>query len=256
MTASGQFAGQVVLVTGGTKGLGRAICAAFADAGATVVTCARRPADEPDPRVEFAACDVRDAAAVEALIAGITERHGRLDVVVNNAGGTPFVPVAGSSPRIHQSILNLNLVAPLLVSMYAQPVMEAQPTGGVILNVSSLSGSRPSKGSAAYGAAKAGLESLTASLAAEWAPKVRVNCVVVGLLVTEQAELHYGDAEAIERINRVVPMGRMANPDDLTPVFLFLASPGAAYVTGACVPVHGGGELPAFLLLSDNAPGV
>ena len=247
------FTGKVVLVTGGTKGLGKGLCAAFADRHATVVTCGRTTPDpgSHDPRFEFVSCDVRNDEAVRALIDGIVARHGRLDVVVNNAGGSPFAKVAGSSPRFHQSIINVNLVAPLLVGMHANDVMQAQASGGVILNVSSVAASRPSPGTAAYAAAKAGLESLTRSLAAEWAPLVRVNCVVAGLIRTEQSDLHYGDDEGIERVSKAVPIGRLAEPADLADVFVFLASPMARYITGATVPVHGGGELPAFLLLAN-----
>ena len=245
--------GRVVLVTGGTKGLGKGICVAFLARNATVVTCGRSvpgPGNLP-PEIEFVECDVRDADAVSALIDGIIARHGRLDVLINNAGGSPHVMVAGSSPRFHQSIINLNLVAPLLVGMSANDVMQQQPAGGVIINISSVAASRPSPGTAAYGAAKAGLESLTRSLAAEWAPKVRVNCVVAGLIRTEQSHLHYGDEEGIAAVSSVVPIGRLADPADLADVFVFLASPMAKYITGASVPVHGGGELPAFLLMAN-----
>ena len=159
--------------------------------------------------------------------------------------------VAGSSPKFHQSIINLNLVAPLLVGMRANDVMQQQPDGGVIINISSVAASRPSPGTAAYGAAKAGLESLTRSLAAEWTPKVRVNCVVAGLIRTEQSHLHYGDDEGLAAVSAVVPIGRLADPADLADVFVFLASPMAKYITGASVPVHGGGELPAFLLMAN-----
>ena len=252
------FTGNVVLVTGGTKGLGKGICTAFAARHAAVITCGRN-APEPDsmdPAVEFIRCDVRDAESVGALIDEIMQRHGRLDVVVNNAGGSPHAMVAGTSPKFHQSIINLNLVAPLLVGMRANEVMQAQEGGGVIINVSSVAASRPSPGTAAYAAAKAGLESLTRSLAAEWAPKVRVNCVVAGLIRTEQSHLHYGDDDGIAAVSRVVPIGRLADPADLANVFVFLASPLAAYMTGANVPVHGGGELPAFLLMANaNNPG-
>jgi NAD(P)-dependent dehydrogenase (short-subunit alcohol dehydrogenase family) len=247
------FTGQVVLVTGGTKGLGKGICTAFSARRATVVTCGRN-APEPgtsDPAIDFVTCDVRNDDAVRALIDGIVARHGRLDVVVNNAGGSPHVMVAGSSPKFHQSIINLNLVAPLLVGMHANDVMQMQEHGGVIINVSSVAASRPSPGTAAYAAAKAGLESLTQSLAAEWAPKVRVNCVIAGLIRTEQSGLHYGDEAGIAAVSTVVPIGRMADPADLADVFVFLASPLARYMTGANVPVHGGGELPAFLMMAN-----
>jgi NAD(P)-dependent dehydrogenase (short-subunit alcohol dehydrogenase family) len=194
---------------------------------------------------------VRDAEQVAALIDGIAQRHGRLDVAINNAGGAPYALLADTSPRFHISILNLNLVAPMLVSQRAHSVMQKQATGGSIFFVASVSGIRPSPGTAAYGAAKAGLMSLAQSLGAEWAPKVRVNCVLAGLINTEQSFLHYGDEQGVAAVNQVVPMGRMAEPSEVADAFVFLASPLARYITGATIPVHGGGEMPAFLLASN-----
>jgi NAD(P)-dependent dehydrogenase (short-subunit alcohol dehydrogenase family) len=125
--------------------------------------------------------------------------------------------------------------------------MQEQDDGGSIINIGSLSGVRGSPGSAAYGAAKAGLANLTTSLAMEWAPKVRVNTVTVGYLETEQAELYYGDEKARAAVARTVPMGRLAQPTDVAAVCLFLATIQAGFVTGADIGVHGGGELPPFL---------
>ena len=119
--------------------------------------------------------------------------------------------------------------------------------GGVIVNVASVSGRRPSPGTAAYGAAKAGLLSLTESLAVEWAPKVRVVGIVAGLIATEQAELHYGDAAAQARVAATVPAGRLGTPEDLAQACRWLTSPLSSYVSGSSVWVHGGGERPAFL---------
>jgi NAD(P)-dependent dehydrogenase (short-subunit alcohol dehydrogenase family) len=125
--------------------------------------------------------------------------------------------------------------------------MQGQAEGGVIVNVASVSGTRPSPGTAAYGAAKAGLLNLTQSLAVEWAPKVRVNAVTPGLVLTEQSHLHYGDAAGVAAVAATVPLGRMAEPRDVAEACFFLASPAARYVTGANLLVHGGGERPAFL---------
>jgi NAD(P)-dependent dehydrogenase (short-subunit alcohol dehydrogenase family) len=113
--------------------------------------------------------------------------------------------------------------------------------------VRSVSGNRPSPGTAAYGAAKAGLHHLVTSLAIEWAPKVRVNSVVPGFVATESAAGHYGDARRVAAVAATVPLGRMATPHDVADACLFLASPRAAYVSGACLTLHGGGEPPAFL---------
>ena len=187
--------GRVVLVTGGVRGVGAGISAVFADQGATVVTCARHPV-EGSP-FEFLSCDVRDDEAVTGLIDTIVERHGKLDVVVNNAGGSPYVLTADSTAKFNRRIIELNLLGTLSVSQHANDKMQAQPQGGSIVNITSVSGRRPTPGTAAYGAAKAGVESLTTTLAVEWAPKVRVNAVVVGMVETEQSELFYGDADSM-----------------------------------------------------------
>ncbi|MGH8985032.1 MAG: SDR family oxidoreductase, partial [Acidimicrobiia bacterium] len=121
-----------------------------------------------------------------------------------------------------------------------------------IVNISSVSGTRPTPGTAAYGAAKAGLLNLTQTLAVEWAPKVRVNAVTAGLVRTDQSHLFYGDEEGIAAVGATVPLGRMADPSDIADVCLFLASPLARYVSGESIVVHGGGERPAYLDAAKN----
>jgi NAD(P)-dependent dehydrogenase (short-subunit alcohol dehydrogenase family) len=244
--ATFDFSGQVVLVTGGTKGIGRDIAGRLEGAGATVVVCGRNEPDVPGS-TEFIGCDVREPEQVDTLITTIVDRHNRLDVVVNNAGGSPASDAATASPRFSEAIVKLNLLAPLYVSQAANRVMQQQPDGGSIVNIASVSGIRPSPTTAAYGAAKAGLLNLTQTLAVEWAPKVRVNAVTAGLIRTELAHMHYGDDEGVARVAATVPLGRMGEPDDVASACLFLASPMAAYISGANIVVHGGGERPAFL---------
>jgi NAD(P)-dependent dehydrogenase (short-subunit alcohol dehydrogenase family) len=246
MALSIDLTGRVVLVTGGSRGIGRGITEAFVFAGATVVTCARSEA-EPFPGTTHLTCDVRDPDSVQAMIDGIVADHGRLDVLVNNAGGAPASDAATASPRFHDKIIGLNLNAPLLVSQIANAVMQQQVTGGAIVNISSISAHRPAPTIAAYAAAKAGLESLTRSLAMEWAPKVRVNAIEVGLCRTEQTDDHYGGDDRVARIEATIPLGRMARPDEVGNVAVFLASDLASYVSGASVGCHGGGEPPVFL---------
>jgi NAD(P)-dependent dehydrogenase (short-subunit alcohol dehydrogenase family) len=236
---------RVVLVTGGARGVGLGIVRAFADAGDTVVTCGRSA--DPGLGVEYVRTDVREASQVDALVAGVVAEFGRLDVVVNNAGGAPPVAAATASPRLHEKVIALNLVAPLHVAQRANAVMQEQEAGGVIVMIGSVSGTRPSPGTAAYGAAKAGLANLASSLAVEWAPKVRVNTVVVGPVDTELSHLHYGDSAGVEAVGATIPAGRLATPADVAQACLYLASPAASYVTGSTLTVHGGGERPAFL---------
>lgn len=237
--------GRIVLVTGGVRGVGAGISAVFAGQGATVVTCARRPVDGLP--YEFHSCDVRDPEAVAGLIDAIVARHGRLDAVVNNAGGSPYALAADASPKFHQKIIELNLLGMLHVSQAANAVMQQQAGGGSIVSISSVSGRRPTPGTAAYGAAKAGVESLTKTLAVEWAPKVRVNAVVVGMVLTEQADLFYGDTDSQAAVAATVPLGRLAQPAEIGWAAAFLASDAASYVSGAALEVHGGGEPPPYL---------
>jgi NAD(P)-dependent dehydrogenase (short-subunit alcohol dehydrogenase family) len=252
--------GSAVLVTGGTRGIGAGLARAFLRSGARVLVCGRtEPAELPSAggrSAVFAQADVRDPGQAALAVRRAAEEFGRLDVVVSNAGGSPYAAAATASPRFHAKVIELNLTAPLHVAQAANAVMRHQADGGhggagqgggVIIMVGSVSGSRPSPGTAAYGAAKAGLQHLVTSLAIEWGPAVRVNCVVPGFVATEAVSEQYGDPATVAAVAATVPLRRMATPDDVAQACLFLASPGASYVSGACLAVHGGGEPPAFL---------
>ncbi len=240
--------GRSVLVTGGTKGVGRGIAQRFADAGATVVVCARREAEVPLPDDwHFVSADLRDADAAFAAVDAARAVAGRLDCVVNNAGGSPPADSADAPARFTQRIVELNLLAPYYVAQRAHHHMSSQADGGSIVNIGSVVAVRPSPTTAAYGAAKAGLRQLSTTLAMEWAPTVRVNLITVGLILTEQAHLFYGEGEARARIESGIPMGRFAVPTDIGDIAVWLASDLSAYVTGAEIAAHGGGERPPFL---------
>lgn len=245
------MSGKVVIVTGGTKGIGRGIAAAFLESGATVVICARHPPETPvrgaDREAIFVEADVREVEAIDKVVTAAVDRGGRLDVLINNAGGSPMADAATASPRFSAAIIALNLTAPIWFAQRANRVMQAQAEGGAIINIASVSGTRPSPGTAAYGAAKAGLLNLTQSLAVEWAPKVRVNAVTAGLIRTELSHLHYGDESGVAAVSATVPLGRLGEPEDVADACLFLASPLARYMSGANLALHGGGERPAFL---------
>ncbi|MFE6485357.1 SDR family oxidoreductase [Streptomyces sp. NPDC057757] len=233
--------GRTVVVTGGTRGVGAGIARAFARAGAEVLVCARRPPEVPLPGAGFTAVDLRDPAAVRDFFAALP----RLDVLVNNVGGAPYRLLAEAEAERHARVIELNLTVPLTASVAAYGHLR-EARGSVVM-IGSVSGGRPSPGTAAYGAAKAGLESLARSMAVEWAPEVRVNTLVVGMVRTERAHLHYGDEDAVAAVARTVPLGRLAEPSDIGRAAVFLASDAAAYISGASLLVHGGGERPAFL---------
>ncbi|MEU2657748.1 SDR family oxidoreductase [Streptomyces sp. NPDC007325] len=251
MAVTIDLSGSVAVVTGGTRGVGAGITRALLEAGAEVVTCARRPPDAPvtaaGRTARFLPVDLRDPEAVTALFERVRDDHGHLDTLVNNAGGTPYRTLADGAPAQHARVVELNLVAPLTASLAAHRVMSRQKGGGSIVMVGSVSGTRPSPGSAAYGAAKAGLENLARSMAVEWAPLVRVNTLVLGMVRTELSHLHYGDEDGVAAVGRTVPLGRLADPADVGDACVFLASDRAAYVSGAALHLHGGGERPAFL---------
>jgi NAD(P)-dependent dehydrogenase (short-subunit alcohol dehydrogenase family) len=246
--------GLAVVITGGTRGIGAGIARAFLQAGGRVLVCGRtQPADPGQlPAAAgrsalFCQADVREAEQAQRLVATAAEEFGRIDVVISNAGGSPEVAAATASPRFHQKIIELNLIAPLQVAQSANSVMQSQNGGGSIIMIGSVSGMRPSPGTAAYGAAKAGLHHLVTSLAIEWAPKVRLNCVAPGFVETAGSADHYGDADHAAAVRRTVPLQRMATPDDVAGACLFLASQQASYVSGSTLVLHGGGESPAFL---------
>jgi NAD(P)-dependent dehydrogenase (short-subunit alcohol dehydrogenase family) len=245
------LSGKVAIVTGGARGVGRGIASRLLEAGAEVVICGRKePDDLPSAgarKALFTPADVRDVEQVESVVAFTTERFSRLDILINNAGGAPEADAATASPRFSESIIRLNLIAPLNFAQKANAVMQEQDEGGSIISIASVSAIRPSPGTAAYGAAKAGLLSLTQSLAVEWAPKVRVNAVTAGMIKTELSHLHYGDEEGLARVASSVPLERMGEPRDVGDVCLFLSSPLASYVSGASILMHGGGEKPSFL---------
>jgi NAD(P)-dependent dehydrogenase (short-subunit alcohol dehydrogenase family) len=246
-----EFAGRVVAVTGGTRGIGLEIAETFLAVGAEVVVCGRHPPDTlPNAggrSASFVASDVRDPDQAGLVVDDAVGRHGRLDVLVNNAGGSPNAEAATVSPRLVEKVVALNMLAPFYVAQRANAVMQAQESGGAIVNIGSVAAHQPAPLTAAYAAAKAGLLQFSRALALEWAPKVRVNHITVGLILTEGATSHYG-SDGGAAVAGTIPMGRMAVPADVAAACLYLASPHAGYVTGADLAVHGGGQVPAWFV--------
>jgi NAD(P)-dependent dehydrogenase (short-subunit alcohol dehydrogenase family) len=246
------LADHVVIVTGGSQGVGLGIARSFLGAGAAVVTCARSSFDRPpaardddeEKRCLHVAADIRDDAQIDRVVALTMERFGRLDVLVNNAGGQPPADTATVSPRFIRSIIDLNLTAPLVFAQKAYAVMRVQDTGGSIINISSQASMPAGSGGALapYGAAKAGLNHMTRSLAGAWGRKVRMNCVSLGWVETEAMEsLLLAEPGRREAYTERIPVGRMGTPQEIGEICLFLTSPQASYINGATIWADGGG---------------
>lgn len=233
---------RIVLVTGGTRGIGAAIAHAFAAQGDEVIVCARNPVEScPHP---FLAADLREAETCKSLIDEVVAQHGRIDVLVNNAGGSPPADTSTASPRFSEKIVRLNLLAPLWLSQFANAIMQNQPSGGSIVHIASVAGLRSAPTVAAYGAAKAGLLNLARTQALEWAPRVRVSSISPGFVSTEDLQHFTADLDALVA---TVPAGRLVSPEDVAAACLWLASEDAALATGSNLVLEGGGDWPAFL---------
>jgi NAD(P)-dependent dehydrogenase (short-subunit alcohol dehydrogenase family) len=241
--------GRTALVTGASRGIGRQAALTLAAAGASVVLAARskeelaevaaaaRRAGAPDAIV--AVTDVLDEEAVEAAVATAVEGTGRLDVVVNVAGGQGFTAyVADTRTDGWDKVLGLNLRS---VFVGCKAAMGHLPPGGSIVNVASIAGFTASPGLAAYGAAKAGVIALTRTLAVEAAPLgVRVNCLAPGWVRTELTRRMWSDPETSRALVAQIPMGRWADVEELAGPLLLLASDAGSYITGATLVVDGG----------------
>ncbi|OAN66691.1 SDR family oxidoreductase [Sphingomonas sp. TDK1] len=233
---------KIAIVTGGHSGIGLAIAATLRSDGYRVITCGRSAVPEDEDHM---VCDIRDPSAVTALVETVHRRHGGLDLLVNNAGGSPEADAASASPRFSERIIALNLLAPINLAQAALPLLRERR--GSIVNIASISALRPSPGTAAYAAAKAGLIAYGRSVAHEWGPEVRVNAIAVGYVETDNASDTYGDEATRARIAATLAARRLADPEDIAHAVLFLASHAASYITGTTLSVDGGGERPSFL---------
>ena len=240
--------GKAALITGGTRGIGRAIAEAYVAAGAAVCVMARKQDELDETRtalgaqggtVSTFAGSAGDPEAIEACVAQCTDQLGSVDVLVNNAGTNPtFGPMIETEPRAVRKVLEVNLEGPLYLSQAAWRGW-MRDHGGVIINVISVGGIRPSLGIGMYNTSKAALAHMTRQLAMEMAPGVRVNALAPGLVKTFFARALYEHDE--EGMARRFPMKRLGLPDDCAGAALFLASEASSWVTGETIVVDGGG---------------
>jgi NAD(P)-dependent dehydrogenase (short-subunit alcohol dehydrogenase family) len=239
--------GKVALVTGGTRGIGRAIAEGYAAAGASVAVLARKQheLDETEQALRAIGADVTtyagsagDPDAIAASVAQCVEQLGRLDILVNNAATNPaFGPMIETEPRAVNKVLEVNVVGPLLLAQQAWAAWMKEH-GGVIVNIASTGGIHASPFIGIYNVSKAALAHMTRQLALELGPKVRVNAIAPGLVKTDMSRVLYESGE--EAIAARHPTRRIGVPDDIAGAALFLASDASSWLTGEVVAVEGG----------------
>ena len=238
------LAGKRVLITGGASGIGAATAARFLDEGARVAildrdaTACERMRRDPSGLASAVVADVSDHQQVQDAFADLLRDLGGLDVVINNAGISIRHKFLEITPDEWNRVLAVNLSGVFHVAQAAARHM-MQNAGGVILNMASTNGIVGHPYYADYNATKAGVIELTHSMALELAPKVRVNAVAPGYVLTPMQRAEYTD-EMLEAVNRKIPLGRHAQPEEIAALFAFLASDDAAYLTGQVYVIDGG----------------
>ena len=244
------FSGLVAVVTGGSRGLGKEMALAMAERGADIVITSRKADACEEVARDIKAmgrqsmaygCHVGHWDEVQAMIDAVYDRFGKIDILINNAGMSPRYDKLSEVPEaLFDKVIDVNLKGPFRAMAYAGERM-AESGGGSIINISSTASLHPSPDSAAYGAAKAGLNSLTQSFAHALGPTVRVNCIVAGPFLTDISKAWDLEAfEASQEGNRAIPRG--GDPAEIVGAALYFASPTSSFTTGTLVTVDGGGR--------------
>jgi NAD(P)-dependent dehydrogenase (short-subunit alcohol dehydrogenase family) len=248
------LAGKTALITGGGTGIGRALALAFAAHGANVAVVARREEllqetvadiEAAGGRATYRLLDIRDEEAVERVVEDLWSTFGRIDLLINNAGGNFLAPAANMRPKGFRSVIDINIVGTFLMSRAVGARMIDDGKGGRVINMSATNAERGSPMMVHSGASKAGINSMTETLAVEWgAAGITVNAILPGPVRTEGSdERLWTDPDLVSRLEGRIPLGRFARPEDITPLALFLASPGGAFITGSLLVVDGGDRL-------------
>lgn len=240
--------GKVVLVTGGSRGLGKAMVEAFAAHGADVIVASRKleSCEETSQAVRerhggralAVACNVSDWAQCEALVETAYDEFGRVDVLVNNAGLSPLYPSLDQvNEELFDKVIGVNLKGPFRLASLVGTRM-AEDSGGSIINISSVAAARPSPGALPYSAAKAGLNALTTGMAQAFGPSVRVNTIQCGAFLTDISKAW--SPAVVEQLSQQTALGRCGQPDEVVGAALYLAGPDSSYCTGATLQLDGG----------------
>jgi len=240
---------RVAIVTGGGKGIGKAIALGLAEAGANVVVCSRTLSDLEEVSEEIkkigrgssvVVTDVTKKEDIENIVRETKEKFGKVDILVNNAATSYMRSLMDLREEGWDKIFDTNLKAVFLLSREVAKVMMEQG-GGKIINITTVGAEKAEFGMGAYGVSKAGLKMLTKSMALEWAShKINVNAVGPGLTRTEFSKPLWSNPELSKQISSTIPLGRIAEPEDIVGAVVFLASDISSYITGQSIYVNGG----------------
>ncbi|MGZ4682869.1 MAG: glucose 1-dehydrogenase [Acidimicrobiales bacterium] len=252
---------KVAIVTGGGRGVGAGIATALAEVGADVVVAARS-ADQIEATADAVRAtgrralavptDVTDRAQLEHLVEAAVAEFGRLDIVVNNAGGWPPQPLLRTSERAFEAAFRFNVTSAFLMTRFAVPQMVETAGGGVIINISSRAASMVQPGFTSYGTSKAALSFMTREMAPELAPRVRVNAIELGGIETDALASVLTDESVRRQLEENTPMRRVGQVEDIAAFAVYLASPASSWVTGKVFEIDGGVEHPAFTVPYDT----